>query len=248
MTWLCFKITRQPSHSFITSSVPWWFASGTSYEAIESLKKPECFNLFKFLYWATRMLLRAKRATADLWHSILAVLSPCPIGTLLLALKINADTLQACGVPMNNYQGLCSLVAQKCRMSFVTYRWSDQILCCLSYTDLTTYEDSFAEFLRLDAVVKNASEAGKMMSSQPQVKFNTSRDRSKFSTPQSLNTVVGTFCRARRKQRWQCILVFSNFSFTYIYSFIACVNFLASLCSTLWYIKTFNSEMGKLPN
>ena len=106
----------------------------------------------------------------------------------------------------------------------------------------------FAEFLRLDAVVKNASEAGRMMSSQPQVKFNTPRERSKFSTSQSLDSVVGTFCRARRKQRWQCILVFSNFSFTYIYSFIACVNFLTSLWSTLLSIKTFNSEMGKLPN
>ena len=93
-----------------------------------------------------------------------------------------------------------------CRIQVI---WSD-ILCCLSYTDLTTYEDSFAEFLRLDAVVKNASEAGRMMSSQPQVKFNTSRERSKFSTSQSLDTVVGTFCRARRKHRWQCILVFSN--------------------------------------
>ena len=83
------------------------------------------------------MLLRAKRATADLcslllfqWHSILVVFSPCLIKTdraLLLALKINADTLQACREPMINYQGLCSLVAQKCRMSFVAYRSSDQI-------------------------------------------------------------------------------------------------------------------------
>ena len=73
MTWLCFKITRKPFHSFITGAFSCWYARGTRYAGLlvrtlllNHSKTIECFNLFKFLYWATRMLLRAKRATADL--------------------------------------------------------------------------------------------------------------------------------------------------------------------------------------
>ena len=62
MTWLCFKITRQTFYSFITSAMSCWFASGTTYVGLlvwtllsNHSKTIKCFNLFKFLYLATRM-------------------------------------------------------------------------------------------------------------------------------------------------------------------------------------------------